>query len=94
MAESQSDLPYGIVQLVYTTWDEVYVYTEGEIVDMVDIGGHESAPPMSLFEEYLSGANVSRIYDLTGDFDGDSLPDEIADIPERFLRERVEERRD
>ena len=70
---------YGIVQLVYTTWDEVYVYADGELVDTADIGGRDSESLLSLFEEYLLGAKVSRIYDLAEDLDDDVLPDEIVD---------------
>ncbi len=65
--------------MVYTTWDEVYVYADGELVDTADIGGRDSESLLSLFEEYLLGAKVSRIYNLAEDLDDDVLPDEIVD---------------
>ena len=85
---------YGIVQLVFTTWDEVYVYGDGELVDILAEDDRDTGVAWPLVDEYLLDTKTSRLYDLDEDFDDDVLPDEFREIPERFLRERIEERGD
>jgi hypothetical protein len=82
---------YGIIQLVFTNWDEVYVYGDGELVDILAEDDRDTGVVWPVVDEYLLAAKTNRLYDLDEDFNDDVLPDEFPDIPECFLRERVEE---
>jgi hypothetical protein len=84
---------YKSVRAVYTSWSEVYVYADGELVDTIDFTGMDQDYARTLVEEYALEAKVAKSYDLEEDYEEDGLPDEFRDIPRRFLIERDEDHR-
>ena len=90
MSEFERVPTYGIIQLAFATWDEVYVYGDGELVDTIEDGDGGEGLAWPAIAEYRSSAKSSHLYDLDESFDDDVLPDEFREIPQRVLRERVE----
>lgn len=80
---------YESVEAVHTSWGEVYVYGDDEILDV--ISAHEVEPPgiASSIDDYAIDARALRIFELNGDYKEDVLPDLFTDIPENLLTAAV-----
>ena len=83
---------YDRVDAVFTTWAEVYVYADGDIVDTIDWDGAGHRQPGHPEDELLLYSSRGRHYfawDLTEDFDSGVLPDRVDEIPPEFLTSRI-----
>ncbi len=79
---------YKNVRAVYTSWDEVYIYGDGELVDTVDFSGMDENYAQSMVEEYTLDSKNTIEYELSEEYEEDSLPDYFREISKKFLDER------
>ena len=86
-----SEYAYKSVRVVFTGWDEVYVYGDGELIDTIDFTGMDEEFAKTMFEEYTLDAKASKLYDLDEEYDEDILPDEFRKIPKKFLHDHEED---
>lgn len=75
---------YKSVKAVFTSWKEIYVYGDGELVETIEYDGMDEEYAFTMLEDYTLQAKRSLTYKLSEDYNED-LPEDFSDIPNRYL---------